>query len=148
MPVSDRDNGYSRMLANIDATGRLAITVGIQAEEGAADDNGRSVAEIAETNEFGIGVPARPFVSGWADEKTDAVQIMRDDAAAALKAGSSPAQRLDQRAQVWAGEMQARISAGIDPPNAPATVAKKGSSTPLVDTGILRSSIRGKVVGK
>lgn len=145
MPVTDRDKGYAKMIAALDATGKIAITVGIHSEEGAGDNGGRSIVDIAEANEFGIGVPARPFVSSWADEiQSDAVAQMRDDVADALKAGTSPAQRLDQRAQVWAGEMQANISAGIDPPNAESTIAKKGSSTPLVDTGILRSSIRGK----
>lgn len=145
MPVKDVDKGYAKMLANLDATGKIAITVGIHSEEGAGDDGGRSIIDIAEANEFGIGVPARPFVSGWADEvQGEAVGRMRDESAAALKAGMSPAKRLDGLAQEWAGEMQGRISAGIDPPNAPATIAKKGSSTPLIDTGILRSSIRGK----
>ena len=36
---------------------------------------------------------------------------------------------------------QEHISAGIDPPNAESTIAKKGSSTPLVDNGTLRQSI-------
>ncbi len=144
MPVTDRDNGYSKTLASLDETGKIAITVGIHTEEAEGDHDGMSIGDIAEANEFGIGVPARPFVSGWADEARDAVTRMRDESAAALAAKSSPAQRLDGLAQVFAGEMQARISAGIDPPNAPATIAKKGSSTPLVDTGILRSSIRGK----
>jgi len=146
MPVTDRDNGYARMIAALDATGKIAVTIGIHSEEGGGDNGGRSVADIAEANEFGLGVPARPFVSSWADEHGSAfVTRMRDESALALKAGVSPAQRLDALAQIGAGEIQARIAAGIDPPNAPATIQKKGSSTPLIDTGILRSSIRGKV---
>ena len=39
------------------------------------------------------------------------------------------------------GEIQARIARGVPPPNAASTVKRKGSSTPLIDTGILRSSI-------
>lgn len=146
--VTDRDKGYAKMIANLDATGKLAITVGIHSEEGEGDHDGRSIVDIAEANEFGLGVPARPFVSGWADNYPDPVGEMRDEAAAALKAGVSPTKRLDALAQVWAGDMQAEISAGIDPENAESTIERKGSSTPLIDTGILRSSIRGKVGAK
>lgn len=39
------------------------------------------------------------------------------------------------------GRIQARISDGIAPPNAPSTIARKGSSTPLIDTGRLRQAI-------
>ena len=52
-----------------------------------------------------------------------------------------------QRIGLWAqSEIQQRISDGIPPQNAPYTINKKGSSTPLVDTGQLRSSISFKVV--
>jgi hypothetical protein len=49
---------------------------------------------------------------------------------------------LGQRA---VGQIQERIASGIAPANAPSTVAKKGSSTPLIDTGVLRSSITYQV---
>ncbi len=39
------------------------------------------------------------------------------------------------------GRVQARISDGIAPANKPSTIARKGSSTPLIDTGRLRQSI-------
>jgi len=45
----------------------------------------------------------------------------------------------------YVGLIQQRISSGIAPPNSPVTVARKGSATPLIDTGQLRSSIRSKV---
>lgn len=40
-----------------------------------------------------------------------------------------------------AADMKATIAAGIPPPNAPATIAAKGSSKPLVDSGQLVTSI-------
>lgn len=145
--VTDKDNGYARMIEELDKLKDLWITVGVHAEEGAGDEgNGRTVAEVAEANEFGLGVPARPAITGWADENAETFPArMRDEAAAALKAKVSPAQRLDALAQVAAGEIQAKIAGGVPPPNAPSTIAKKSSSTPLVDKGQFRSSIRGKV---
>jgi hypothetical protein len=34
-----------------------------------------------------------------------------------------------------------KIDSQIPPPNAPATIAKKGSSTPLIDTGQMRQTL-------
>lgn len=134
------------MIEALDLAKDLEVTIGVHEEEGAGDEgNGRTVAEVAEANEFGMGVPPRPAITGWADENRDSfVTRMRDEAAAALRARVSPAQRLDALAQVGAGEIQARIAGGVPPPNAPSTIAKKGSSTPLIDKGQFRSSIRGK----
>lgn len=135
------------MIAALDEAGALEITVGVHAEEGAGDEgNGRTVAEVAEANEFGLGVPARPAITGWADENAESFPSrMRAETEAALAAKVSPAQRLDALAQAAAGEIQSRIAGGVPPPNAPSTIARKGSSTPLIDKGQFRSSIRGKV---
>lgn len=150
--IIDRDNGYRARLKAIDAAGKgYVVTVGIQEEdEGLGYEGGMTLGEVAEANEFGTDtIPARPFLTGWADEReAAAVKEMAADIRGSIKAGQSPAARLDARAQVFAGEVQARIASGIPPENADATIARKGSSTPLVDTGQLRSAIRGKVEGK
>jgi hypothetical protein len=145
--ITEKDNGYRELLRSLDKFGSYEITVGVHSEEGSAtEEGGTTLIEVAERNEFGLGVPARPFLGPWADERRDdAVRQMRDASAEALKARKSPAARLDQLAQKFAGEVQARIAGGVPPPNAPTTVERKGSSTPLVDTGTLRGSIRGKV---
>lgn len=148
--VRDVDRGYRKTLESIEECGKIAITIGVHAEEGGAPSGaGLTVVEVAEINEFGLGVPARPSISAWADEQgPDFVRRMRDEAANAARAKVSPAQRLDALAQVGAGMVQAKISGGVPPPNAPATIAKKGSSTPLINTGQFRSSIRGKAGSK
>lgn len=148
--VTDTDKGYKRMIEALDLAKNLEVTIGVHEEEGAGDEgNGRTVAEVAEANEFGMGVPARPAITGWADENRDSfVTRMREESEAALRARVSPAQRLDALAQVGAGEVQARIAGGIPPENARSTVLKKGSSVPLIDKGQFRSSIRGKAGAK
>lgn len=139
--VSDRDNGYARLIASL-SDKDIQITVGVHAEEGPQ-------VEVAERHEFGLGVPARPFVSGWADEHAaDLPARIAAEAETAVRAKFPVAQRMDQLAQVFAGEVQARISGGIQPPNSPVTIERKGSSTPLIDKGQLRASIRGKVRAK
>jgi hypothetical protein len=141
VPVSDRDNGYKATLEAIEKSKRVGIAVGIHAEAGG------EVLEKAEANEFGTETaPARPFVSGWADEnREEAIAKMRAALEASIKARKDPHQRFEQLALLFAGQIQQRIAGGIEPPNAPATIARKGSSTPLIDTGQLRSSVTGKV---
>lgn len=46
------------------------------------------------------------------------------------------------------GLMQEEIARGSFAPNSPATIKKKGSDTPLIDTGIMRSSVNYQIVEK
>lgn len=149
--VTDKDRGYRKLLASIEASkSGFKITLGIHAEEGSAADGNATVVQVAEWNEFGTEtIPARPAITGWADERgDDAIREVSDDMARALKAGVSPIQRADQLAQKFAAEIQAKISGHVPPPNAQSTIDRKGSSTPLINTGQFRSSIRGKVKAK
>ena len=43
------------------------------------------------------------------------------------------------------GDIQAEITALASPPNSPVTVALKGSSNPLIDTGEMRGAVTYKV---
>lgn len=143
------DKGLKRTLGTAEKMkGANAITVGIHQEEGGAStSSGLSVAEVAEVNEFGLGPPARPIITAYADEKGPAaIREIKARYAAALKSGKDPIVALDQLAQKYAAEVQAKYAAGTPPPNAQSTINKKGSSTPRIDRGIERASIRGKVV--
>ncbi len=148
--VTDRDKGYKVLLASLEGSSDLEIAVGILEEDGGASSGeGLSVLEIAEINEYGIGVPARPAITMFADAKAaTASKEMAAVISAAIKARQKPAQRLDAYAQRLAGELQGRIAQGTPPENAPSTIAKKGSSVPLIDEGQFRSSIRGRVRAK
>lgn len=131
------------MIAVAHALDGAVIAVGIQS------DAAGEIIENAERHEFGLGVPARPFVSTFADQNSaDVVRRMKLACEAALKNKASPAQYLDALAQKVAGELQGALAGnglGLQE-NHPSTIAKKGSSVPLIDDGILRSSITGKVI--
>lgn len=120
-----------------------SITFGIHADEGAESHGAETVAEIASKHEFGLGVPQRSWLRGFVSEEQEEIsnvveQTMR------LASDRGPA-AYDAAALILAGKMQARFAKGIGPELAPATVAAKGSSLQLVDTGVMRSSITGKV---
>ena len=52
--------------------------------------------------------------------------------------------KLDFVGEFLAGKMKEKIMSRIPPPNAPSTIAAKGSSLPLVDTGEMMGAIDHK----
>lgn len=127
---------------------RAKITVGIHGAEGGTAKREApelTVADVASFHEFGRGVPQRSFIRGWFDER---VRENRELLLSQLKRVAAGKLTLDVAMQRVALKMEAsvrqRIRAHIPPPLAPVTIARKGSSTPLIDTGQLVSSIRAK----
>lgn len=145
--VTERKNGSLAGLLN--SLRDVEFTVGIHADEGGAQhSDGQTVAEIAESHEFGLGVPTRSWLRGWVDgNQTQIEDDIRDFAVAGVKRGTPSEVVAQQLALRFAGRVQKRITntPGDWPPNSPVTIAKKGSSKPLIDTGVMRSSITGKV---
>lgn len=156
MPVIIKDRGYAGLVQRFSDIKKMGITIGVHAEEGSQNEpNGATVAEVATYNEFGMGVPERSFIRAWADENAEENNATVSKAYKYIAAqlvhgkGVDPVAVLDAVAQKFAGQVQQRISSGIAPENAPSTIAqKRGSTTPLINTGQLRSSIMGRVEGK
>ncbi|MBT8412481.1 MAG: hypothetical protein KJP02_11890 [Octadecabacter sp.] len=132
------------------------VKVGIQSDAGATDE-GTPLAAIGFWNEFGTRggaagggwggpVPARPFIRDTADEKRAAWMRVADQAINAALRGTATLERgfTILGALVERDIKQAFVSGGWTP-NSPVTVALKGSTTPLIDTGALRGAIRYEV---
>jgi len=144
------DNGYKALLKRLLGPQRQAsLTVGIHdAEGGAAANSGdATVAEVAAFHEFGLGVPRRSFLADWADENEAQIKADLKKIGEAVVTGKLPSIEvgLERYGLKSVGSIQQRISDGILPELEDATVARKGSSTPLIDTGQLRASITHKV---
>lgn len=151
MKLSDRDNGYAAMTKRLWGFRRPRIAVGILSGRGAeADHVGRvraTVLDVAIWNEFGTSrIPARSFIRAWFDENE---ARLRDDLLvlmhAVIRGEQTKERALELLALKCVGEIQQRIADGIEPPNAPSTVARKGSSKPLIDSGQLRAMITSRV---
>lgn len=133
------------------ASGR--VRAGILSAGSDPHPGGVTVAQVAEWNEFGtetadgkVHVPARSFIRDyWDFSQPEIMAAARRVAERVLKGQIDMKQGLNQMGLAMVGGMQKRISAGIAPQNTESTVAKKGSRTPLVDTGQLRSSITYEV---
>lgn len=139
---------------------RARITIGIHGDEGAdlrqdatfEDDGaltpgaGLTVAEVAAFHEFGTRtIPQRSFIRGWFDESIDANKALIQSQLKLVVQGRLPLETaLERVALKCEADVKRRIRNRIPPPLAPATVARKGSSVPLISTGQLRAAIRGK----
>lgn len=102
-----------------------------------------TVLEIATMHEFGLAhIPERSFLRAWFDSQLEKNKsAMKSAATRILKGQWSAPEAMKKLGVYFQGQIQKRIAAGIPPANAPRTIANKGSSTPLIDTGQLRSSV-------
>lgn len=151
------DHGWEDIKRRVRALGQTGAVckVGVQGQQGAANhqDTRLTVAQIATIHEFGkvihqpkmgrtIVIPERSFLRATLDIHREA--IARRDVLLAQgyvlgKFALKPAMEL--LGQYVVGLIKQRIANGIAPGNRPSTIARKGSSKPLIDTGQLRNSI-------
>jgi hypothetical protein len=124
----------------------------VGALQGAGDHgDGLSMAELLAINEYGserAGVPERaPLRTTFNDPEfqREFNDFIAKQAELVL-AGRANWKTAFKRVGVWAeAKVKARIAAGLTPENAPATIEKKKSSKPLIDTGRLVPSITSDV---
>lgn len=134
-----------------ESTGHVCL-VGINEKEGSQvhpDGENETIAQIASKNQFGGKtsdgrvIPARPFV----DKGVDSVKqkIVRDIEESMAK-GSGDVRALSRAGLIAVGGIRQYMTDLRTPPNAPMTIALKGSDNPLIDTGLLRNSITSVIV--
>lgn len=149
--VTDKDKGYAALFARLGAAKRAFVTVGVHGPEGSETHQGTelTVVDVATIHEYGLGnCPARSFIRAYADESKAANEKRLAVVARNHISGTIPIdQGLDRLGLKMVAEIQNRIVAHIAPPLKPETIDRKGSSTPLVDTGQLKSSIRHEIGG-
>jgi hypothetical protein len=120
-----------------------------------------SLAEIAIWNELGtewgvdqvapggnpVHIPARPFIGSTADEKQ---REWKDTVARVNRLVLAGKIDNDTASEILGQQMQADIQQKIvdlrDPPNAEATIKKKKSDNPLIDTGAMKDAVKYEVL--
>lgn len=117
--------------------------------ESARYPDGTPVAYVATIHEFGTSdghVPSRPFMRpAVADNGPEWMEQLGAGARAALQGSTSPSAVLEVVAAKAAGDVAKKIAAVTSPTLAPATVRRKGSTKPLVDTGQMIQSVTYRV---
>lgn len=143
--VSGGDKLSQRLTAMANALGSgAAVDVGFLS--GATYPSGVNVAKIAAIQEFGApsrGIPPRPFfrhmILSKAKEWPKAM-------AALLKANAYDSTKtMEQTGAAVKGQLQQSIRDLVSPPLAPSTIAKKGFSKPLIDTGVMLRAVDYRV---
>jgi hypothetical protein len=139
--VVDIDRGYAALIRTI----RDGIDTSV--EVGVADDGGSpDIVMIGMVHEFGSDdghVPERSFLRSTMDENRPKYAALIETATErVLFHGAKPENAFAKVGRTVVFDVQRRISSGdIEPALAPETIARKGSDTPLLDTGRLRSAI-------
>ncbi|MDY6980936.1 MAG: hypothetical protein SV201_13740 [Pseudomonadota bacterium] len=98
---------------------------------------------LGHTKPHQITIPARPYIRSTVDENEENYFHAAERLSGQMVDGRiEKYQALSLMGQLIEGDIKQKIVEIKDPPNAPATVRRKGSANPLVDTGLLGGSIR------
>lgn len=100
------------------------------------------VAQVARYNEFGLGVPMRPFMRPAIHQrKSELVNLLRSKYKKAFKDNSNTMEVLEVFGEYCKGLIQNQIINTNYPPNAPSTIKRKGFNAPLRDTHLMLNSV-------
>ncbi len=143
--VKDIDRGFRQLVRNFVRMRRGPnVTVGIQGDEAMEQRDGITNANLAAVHEFGSAdgsIPQRSFIRGTTDRERAKINRLLERA---VKAGvrGDVRRELGKVGEVIRAAMVRTIDQSIGiKANAPATIARKGSSVPLIDTGVLKGAI-------
>lgn len=158
--IKDIDHGWKNIKNEVRKLKGAAVRIGIHQDAGMAMERtpeGRkklsaatTMAQVAYYNEFGTrrGIPERPFIRTTADEKRAVyAKFMKQELFEVFKGRSTVQRSLERVGALAQGHVRKKIRAIKSPANAPSTIAAKGSSNPLVDTGHLIKKIDYQVKG-
>ena len=125
------------------------VHAGFNEKSGSYPD-GTSVVMVAAWNELGTeNIPSRPFMRQMMETEEDNVNkyILRY-LKLACNGDMTTEAVLDKIGNYLKYKIKESIREGDYEPNAPATIAKKGSDTPLIDTRKMYRSVIYEVTGK
>lgn len=123
---------------------KLQLEVGFF--ESAKYSDGKHVAQVAHDNEFGTStIPPRPFFrNAIKDKSKEWLELFRDTQ---FKT-KDMLKTLGIVGTIAKDDIATSITDLSSPPNAPYTVKQKGSSNPLIDTGLMRNSVSYEITEK
>lgn len=136
--IGSLDQALNRLVSRNDQY----VKAGVMA--GSKYPDGTSVATVAYKNEYGWkNIPSRAFMRTTVSEQKEAwVELTKKG----IKAGYTLEHTLNLVGLSMQNEIQYSIMIWSEPPNAPATIAKKGQNSPLRDTMLLHDSIKYEIV--
>ena len=159
--VTTNTDGWKNLVKRVTPLSEYEAHVGVLASKGgetlhkASLDEGNThitLIELAYIHEFGspkANIPERSFIRRTFNEpegKAELGALYAKLAKAVINGKMTAEKAIELLGMTMAAMVKKRITVyGLWPPNHPDTVARKGSSTPLVDTGQLVGSITYEV---
>lgn len=145
-----KDMGKAKIERELRAARKLVALVGIPSDAKRHEDNPNiGLAEIAFIMEKGStvnNIPARPFMKQTRIMNEKKVAGLSKKYLSAITTGKMSAMdAIKKLGASYEGAMKKIFISGTFAPNAPSTARRKKSSRPLIDTGLLRQSIKYKV---
>ena len=135
MDVEINDFGLADIIGNTQRLNGRVVKVGIQ---GGSHD----MVDIAIYNHFGTRhIPARPFMADCAEQNAAQIDEAQRRVVYRVLDGANVDAMLHQLGNWYRDVQRAHIRHGNWVPNAPATIRRKGSDRPLIDTGQLVASV-------
>lgn len=108
-----------------------------------------TLAHLGAIHEYGYeegGIPARPFMEPAINNNRDRLQALNRDLLLKILHDNMPMSvALGKLGVVGQTLIQQQIRATTNPPNKPATIKRKGSSHPLIDTGQMMQSVAWEI---
>lgn len=151
--LKDVDRGWREAVQAMAAAANKQgahVTVGWPESSGVHRNSQLTVAQIAAIHEFGLPprIPERSMIRATYEQNSARyAEAVRKIGIGISFARTDLRRGLDLLGSMIKGDIQRRIAAGVPPPNAPSTIKRKGSSTPLIDTGQMRAALDHEVRG-
>lgn len=148
--VRVEDATWRSILKQVKASKGLKVHVGVMSQEPHDDKSDLSLVELMAIHEFGspaANIPERAPIRTTFARKGEKIGEVCAKAARAMLGGMAPERALEIVGLFASTEVKRTITdeEHLPPPLAPATIARKGSDRPLVDTGRLVASITYEV---
>lgn len=141
-----------KFFKEIEKLKKLQVRVGYQQGKEFYDDEGTKVdmLDVVMFNELGTArTPSRPFMRDSVDDNAGQITNFCKAQLKGIANGSTNAEMaLKSIGAMQVGLVQKTIKDGDFAPNAPSTIAMKGSDKPLIDTGRMRQSVHYVVTDK
>lgn len=152
-PTKIDKRAWKRFADKLKAAEGAHVKVGVMSSSGRTADNTMSMVELAAIHELGspkARIPERSFIrSTFEKNKIETGRVTAKLAKQFVEGKMSLAKALGVLGAWGVAQVKNTIARGphLTPPLKPATIARKGSDRPLVDTGRLLGSIQHEVVG-
>lgn len=141
-----------KFFKEIEKLKKLQVRVGYQQGKDFYEEEGKKVdlLDVAMFNELGTSrTPSRPFMRDSVDDNTENITKFCKSQLKGISNGTKDAESaLKAIGAMQVGLVQKTIREGNFVPNAPSTIAKKGSDKPLIDTGLMRQSVHYVITDK